>query len=247
MSVPPRVVVHPDADLLAAAVAARLLTALVDAQSVRGSASVVLTGGTVGIAVLDAVAESPARDAVDWSAVDVWWGDERFLPAGDPERNQTQARAALLDALPLDPARVHPMPASDGPEPDVDRAAAEYATELASALDPDAGFDVLLLGVGPDAHIASLFPGYPGIDEHEPTVVGVHGSPKPPPLRISLTRPTIERAQQIWLVAAGGGKANAVALALSGADARSAPAGSVRGRSATLWLVDRAAATKLPA
>ena len=74
----------------------------------------VLTGGRIAAAVYRAVARLPARDAVDWSRVDVWWGDERFLPAGDPERNETQARAALLDALPLDPARVHPMPASDG-------------------------------------------------------------------------------------------------------------------------------------
>ena len=108
------VVVHRDADVLAEAVAARLLTRLVDCQAVRGGASVVLTGGGVGIAALAALSRSPARAAVDWRAVEVWWGDERFLPSGDPDRNETQARTALLDALDLEPGRVHPI-AGPGP------------------------------------------------------------------------------------------------------------------------------------
>src|SRR3954467_14761421 len=104
----PLVVVHRDAVLLARAVAARLVTALVDAQAARGHASVVLTGGGIGVASLHELAASPARDAIDWHALDVWWGDERFLPAGHPERNETQARAALLDPVGIDPDRVHP-------------------------------------------------------------------------------------------------------------------------------------------
>lgn len=131
------VAVHADAELLAQAVAARLVVKLLDAQAARGQASVVLTGGRIAAAVYRAVAALPARDAVDWSRVDVWWGDERFLPGGDPDRNETQARAALLDAVPLDPARVHPMPASDGPAgPDPEEAAARYAAELAAAARP---------------------------------------------------------------------------------------------------------------
>src|SRR4051812_9667453 len=94
------VIVHADAELLAQAVAARLLVQLVDAQAKRGAAGVVLTGGTIAAAVYRAVRDSPARDAVDWSQVDVWWGDERFVPAGHPDRNDVQARAALLDAVP---------------------------------------------------------------------------------------------------------------------------------------------------
>ena len=126
------VVVHATADLLAKAVAARLVTRLVDAQAARGMAAIVLTGGRVGGAVLRELRDSPARDAVDWSRVDIWWGDERFLPAGDPERNDTQARDALLSAVPLDPARVHPFPAADGPYGgDPEAAAAAYAAELA--------------------------------------------------------------------------------------------------------------------
>jgi len=91
MSVP-EVLVHHDEPLLAKAVAARLLTALVDSVAARGSASVVLTGGGIGTSVLAELAVAPARDAVDWRRLDIWWGDERFRPAGDPERNETGAR-----------------------------------------------------------------------------------------------------------------------------------------------------------
>ncbi len=132
----PRLVVHRDKELMAQAAAARLITRIVDAQSSRGSASVVLTGGRNGNGLLAALAAAPARDAVDWSRLDLWWGDERFLPEGDPDRNDTQARAALLDSVPLDPARVHPMPVSDGPYgADADAAAAAYAEELARRRD----------------------------------------------------------------------------------------------------------------
>ncbi|HKG51577.1 MAG TPA: 6-phosphogluconolactonase [Actinomycetales bacterium] len=253
MSTSPRVVVHRDKQLLAEAAAARLVTRLVDAQSSRGSATAVLTGGSVGTGVLAALAASPARDAVDWSRVDLWWGDERFLPSGDPERNETQAREALLHRLPLDPQRVHPMPASDGPDgDDVDAAAARYADELAEAARREGAregvptIDVLMLGVGPDAHVASLFPEMAGVHETERTVIGVHGSPKPPPLRISLTLPVICSAQEVWLVVGGEDKAAAVGLALRGAGAVQAPAAAVSGRRATLWLLDRAAAAQVP-
>ena len=248
----PQVVVHRDKELMAKAAAARLITKVVDAQAARGSASVVLTGGRNGNALLAALAEAPARDAIDWSRLDLWWGDERYLPEGDPDRNVTQAREALLDAVPLDPARVHPMPASDGPYgSDVDAAAEAYAAELAAAAGPQdhaaaPGFDVLLLGVGPDTHIASLFPEHPGVRESERTVIGVRGAPKPPPTRISLTLPAIRAAREVWLLAAGEDKANAVAIALSGAGEIQAPAAGAYGRTRTLWLLDGPAAAQLP-
>ena len=112
---PPQVLVHPDAGLLAKAVAARLVTRLVDVSAGRGHASVVLTGGGIGTAVLAELAAAPARDAVDWRHLDVWWGDERFLPTGHQDRNETGARAALLDHVDVTPERVHPMPGPDGP------------------------------------------------------------------------------------------------------------------------------------
>ncbi|GAA4669620.1 6-phosphogluconolactonase [Streptomyces chumphonensis] len=252
MTTTPQVVVHRTKDEMVRATAARLVTTLVAAQTDRGTASVVLTGGRNGIALLHAVAASPARDAVDWARLDVWWGDERFLPAGDPERNETQARAALLDAVPLDPARVHPMEPSGGAfGDDADAAAAGYAAELDAASRPEdhgpvPSFDVLLLGVGPDTHVASLFPELPGVRETGRTVVGVHGAPKPPPTRVSLTLPAIRAAREVWLLAAGEDKARAVAVALTGAGEVQAPAAGAYGRSRTLWLLDEAAAARLP-
>jgi 6-phosphogluconolactonase len=248
---PPLVVVHQDAALLARAVAARLVTALVDAQAARGSASVVLTGGGIGVASLRELAASAARDAIEWGALDVWWGDERFLPAGHPDRNETQAREALLDSVPLDPARVHALGASDGPDgDDLDAAADRYAAALSAAAQPeDHGavptFDVLLLGVGPDGHVASLFPETPSLYD-ERVVVPVRSAPKPPPTRLSLSLPAINAAREVWLVTAGEEKAGAVRMALSGAGATQVPAAGARGRSRTLWLLDRAAASRVP-
>jgi 6-phosphogluconolactonase len=248
----PQVVVHRDKELMAQAAAARLITKIVDAQAARGSASVVLTGGRNGNALLAALGASLARDAIDWHRLDLWWGDERFLPEGDPERNVTQAREALLDSVPVDPARVHAMPASDGEHGgDADAAAAAYAAELGAAASPEnhgpvPTFDVLLLGVGPDTHVASLFPELPAVREKDRTVVGVHGAPKPPPTRITLTLPAIRAAREVWLLAAGEDKARATAIALSGAGEIQAPAAGAYGRSRTLWLLDAAAAARLP-
>jgi 6-phosphogluconolactonase len=248
----PEVLVHRDAGALAEAVAARLVTRVVDVQASRGAAAVVLTGGGIGIGVLAAVAASPARDGVDWRSLDLWYGDERFLPDGDPERNHTQARAALLDQVPLDPRRVHPMPASDGPDgADPEAAAERYAAQLAAAAQPgDHGgmprLDVLLLGVGPDGHVASLFPEHPALYETGRTVVGVRGSPKPPPVRVTLTFPAIRSAAEVWLVAAGQEKAKAMHLALSGAGQVQVPAAGATGAQRTLVLLDEAAASALP-
>lgn len=243
-------IIHRDADMLAKAVAARVITGLVDVQSSRGSASLVLTGGTVGIATLAEIAASPARDAVDWRHLDIWWGDERFLPSGDPERNETGARAALLDHVDLDPARVHVM---RGPDSGLtaEESADAYAEELRRAARPEdhapaPSFDILLLGMGPDGHVASLFPGMPALYDTRP-VVAVHGAPKPPPTRISLTLPVIQAAREVWVVAAGEEKASAVRLALSGSGPVQIPAAGARGRQRTLFLLDRASATKIPA
>ncbi|GGM63446.1 6-phosphogluconolactonase [Longimycelium tulufanense] len=244
--------VHGTAELLAAAVAARLVTRLVDAQAARGSASLVLTGGRTGIAVLEELREAPARDAVDWSRVDLYWGDERFLAAGHPERNETQAREALLDHVPVDPARVHVMAPSDGEfGDDPDAAAAAYAEVLKAGAQPEdhapvPAFDVCLLGVGEEGHTASVFPSSPAVYETERSVVAVRNCPKPPPTRVSLTLPAIRSATEVWLLTTGTGKAAAVAMALSGAGEVQLPAAGARGRRRTLWLLDRAAAAKVP-
>lgn len=238
------VVVHPDAAVLAEAAAARLLTRILDLQSVHSPVHVVLTGGTVGIKTLAAVAASGVRHAVDWTGVHLWWGDERYLPDGDADRNETQARAALLDHLPeLPAANVHPMPAADGTQ-DVDRAAEQYAAELARFAPEGSAtpvFDVTLLGMGPDAHVASLFPGHPAGAVVGRTTVGVRSSPKPPAERVSLTFETIQASREVWIIAAGAEKADAVAAGLAGADRSVAPVAAATGTRLTLWLVDTAA------
>lgn len=238
------VVVLPTPGAVAQAAAERLLARLVEVQRERGSASLVLTGGRTGIAVLEHVRDSPAREDVDWASVDFYWGDERFLPDGDPERNETQARAALLDHIPLDPARVHPMAPSDGAHgDDPDAAAAAYAELVAGRLD----FDVLLVGVGEEGHTLSVFPTSPAVYETERPVVAVRDCPKPPPTRVSLTLTAAREATEVWLVTTGENKAEAVAMALSGADEAQLPAAGARGRERTLWLLDTAAAAKAPA
>jgi 6-phosphogluconolactonase len=245
------VLVHHDASLLAKAAAARLVTRLVDAQASGGTADLVLTGGGIGTALLSELAAAPARDAVVWRRLGIWWGDERFLPAGHPDRNETQAAQALLRHIDTDPARVHPMPASDGPDGSDPEAAAErYAAELARAAQPqDHGpvpaFDVLLLGIGPEGHVASLFPGMPALYDDR-RVVAVRGAPKPPPTRLTMTLPAIQRAREVWVLAAGPEKAGAVRLALSDAGPVQVPAAGARGQLRTLFLLDRAAASQLP-
>lgn len=248
------VVVHPDPEALAASVAARLITAIIDAQVGYGDASIVLTGGGMGGRSQEAVRDNPASRAVDWSAVDFFWGDERFVAASDPDRNEVQARAALLDGIPADPARIHAMPPSDGKYgDDPDAAAVGHAEELATVARRQGGagvprFDVLMLGVGPDAHIASLFPGHPETTVTDAIVVPVRNSPKPPPTRLSFTFPVIRSASEVWLVAAGAEKAHALAEALTpGADASRYPAAGAIGTSRTLALIDEAAAAALPA
>jgi 6-phosphogluconolactonase len=242
------VLVHADGEELAQAAAARTVVRLVDAQVARGYASLVLTGGRTTELIFRALRDSPARDAVDWSHVDVWWADERFLPRGDPQRNETQAREALLDTIELDPARVHPMPASDGPDgDDPEAAAARYARELADASRPARlpYFDLMMLGVGEDGHVASVFPEHPVVYETRP-VSAVRGSPKPPPIRTTMTLPTLNKAAEVWLLATGTGKAQAVGMALSGPGPVQLPAAGVAGEERTLWMLDRAAAAHVP-
>jgi 6-phosphogluconolactonase len=145
------------------------------------------------------------------------------------------------------------MPPSGGSfGDDVDAAARAYAEVLAGATRAEdhsdvPAFDVLMLGVGPDGHVASLFPEHPALYETERAVIGVRGSPKPPPVRISLTMRAIRRAREVWLLAAGDEKAGAVSMALGGAGEVAVPAAGARGDRATLWLLDRAAAARVPA
>lgn len=236
------VIVYPDADAVARATAARLLLALLDAQAVRPVVHVALTGGTVGTKTLVEVSRSELADLVDWSGVHLWWGDDRFVPAEDDDRNAKQAHAVLIDALPIPAENVHALPASDEAA-DLDSAVTVARAELASWA-PDGGthpvFDVTLLGVGPDGHVASLFPGKPTLEVTDVAAVGESDSPKPPPARVSLTLPVLNDSRQVWFVVAGADKQEAVDAVLRGGS--DLPAAKVSGRDVTLWLLDAAAA-----
>ncbi|WP_299036495.1 6-phosphogluconolactonase [uncultured Pseudokineococcus sp.] len=272
----PEVAVLEDADALAQHVADRLLAsvaAALDARPAPAPVHVVLTGGRIGGRALEAVAdavgaadddaaaargaagEGPA--ALDWTRVHLWFGDERFVEATSDERNDVQARSALRRAPALHAVHWHPMPAAGaGGSSEAVDAAARYAADLAEHAD-DLGpqgvsvpgvpvFDVLLLGVGPDGHVASLFPGRPSLDQRGATVLVEEEAPKPPPLRLSLGLDAVRAADEVWLVVSGEDKAEAVARGLDPEeDPHRTPAAAARGRSATRWLVDRAAASQL--
>ena len=243
----PEVAKYADADALVTAVGDRLIGAITSAIDARGVAYVVLTGGGTGVKLLKHVGEHGGH--IDWSKVHLFWGDDRYVPAADDDRNDKQAREALLDHIDIPAANVHAMPASDGEFGDsIEEAAAAYADVLAAnASDgaPAPDFDVHLLGMGGEGHVNSLFPHTPAVREQSRLVVGVTDSPKPPPRRITLTLPAVQRSREVWLVVAGAEKADAVAAAVGGADPDEVPAAGAVGLEATLWLLDDAAASKL--
>ncbi len=227
----------PDADALATAIAARIVDRLTHVQRSGRTPTVVLTGGTIATTAYERIT---AGD-VDWSDVEFWWGDERFVPAGHADRNDQQARDAFLTRLSVPEAHLHTMPVH-GCSESMAEAADGYATTL-----PDDPFDLVLHGMGPDGHIASLFPGFPQLHETERWAVEVFDSPKPPPQRISLTYGALNHAHSVWLLVSGEGKADAVARALGGASIDEIPAAGAHGLVETVWLVDEAAASGITA
>lgn len=228
-------------DELGTAVSNKLITEIVAAQRERGVAHIVLTGGSMGGLSLRSL---PGASGIDWSQVHFWWGDERFVPSGSSERNDVEADRAALDALHVPAENVHRVAGPDT-APDAETAATAYSTAIRDA---DAGlFDVTMLGMGPDGHVASLFPHHPAQRTEDAIAIAVHDSPKPPPDRVSLTFECLARSRAVWLMVAGAQKADAVAAALApGADRWDIPASGVRGTESTVWWLDAAAAAGLP-
>jgi len=208
-------VVLPTAEDVAATAAAEIAGALR-----AGARSLVLAGGTTPKRCYELLAGMD----VSWGRVAILFGDERCVPPDDPDSNFRMARETLLDRV--SPATVYRMPGELGPD--------EGARAYADAVKDVSPFDVVLLGVGEDGHVASLFPGH-GVLQAEGLTAGVHDSPKPPPERITLTLGNIRAARRVLILATGGGKAAAVAMARRG----DSPSGMITG---ARWLLDRAAA-----
>ena len=227
-----RIDILPDADGLAKAIAERLTRLVAGLQAQGATPRVVLTGGTIAAAAYERI----DADSADWPNVEFWFGDERFVPEGHADRNDQQARDAFLDRVGA--TRVHSVAGND-----CSLSAAEVADQYAATL-PDEPFDVVLLGMGPDGHVASLFPHHAALTEADRDCVELFDSPKPPPVRISMTFPALNHAESVWFLVSGEEKADAVALALA-ADGSidETPARGARGRQETVWLLDEAAAT----
>ena len=230
---------------LAAAVADRFLQRVAAAQGRGEEPHVALTGGTIAHAVHQQIALRAEGYDVDWSRVVFWWGDERFVAPDSPERNALDARAVFLDVVGAD--QVHEMPSTAG-APDVASAASAYSDLLRSSGGRE--FDLVMLGMGPDGHVASLFPGFPQLDV-DAIALPVTGSPKSPPERVSLTFAAMNRTRAAWFLVTGAEKADAVhrALADSG-DVHVTPARGISpapldGAGATIWFLDLAAASLL--
>ena len=239
----PRLVPHNGADQLAKDTARRVLEVLEAAQDERGEATLLLTGGSMGTRVVEELSRHPDAQLVDWSRVNVWWSDERYLPGADPERNGVQVADVWDESLELDWDRVHPVAGSD--EIGTAAAAAEdYRDELETAAGMEGSgttlprFDVALLSLGPDTHVASLFPGRQDVLREDETVFAVSDSPKPPPVRVTLSLPAINSADRVWLLVSGAAKADALAaVRRPGVTPVEAPGSAVRGVMETLWLV----------
>lgn len=246
MSPPPICLVYPDLPALQAATAERLATMLVDLSATRPKLLIVISGGSAPPGVFTLLCREPLRSRIPWERISLLWADERMVPFQHPESNYRQARVSLLDHVPIPSSQVYPV-ATYYP---LEQAAAVYAQLVATLLAAhDQQIDLALLGMGPDGHTASLFPGFPQLHApNEALVVAVNEAPKPPPTRVSLTAHTLNRAKQIWLLVAGADKAEAAHAALHApSNPEAHPThllNPVDGQ--ILWLLDAAAAAQLP-
>lgn len=255
--------VYKDAETVAQAAAQRTLLAILDGLSERSSKSTVqpirnrydvtLTGGSDILHALTYMAANPLVDAIDWSRVHFWWGDDRFVAPTDPDRSSWQARERFLDKLVddgrLPESNIHQMaPDTRAPEQiaiasDTEndellaKAASEYEDELRRELGDNPAMDLLVLGMGPDGHFASLFPGHNEINVTDSArlAVGVSHSPKMPPLRISMTAPMLARSRRTWMLTCGAGKADATAHVFAQANNPSYPASFATGTDEFIW------------
>src|ERR1700730_300103 len=238
---PHHVIAVSDAAVLAKAAAERVM-ARIAANS--GRVAICLTGGSSPKQLYQLLATDSYRSRIPWQRIHWFIGDERFVPAGDPLNNMSMARAAFLDQC-APALNIHPIPTATADPTDPARSAALYEAELKSFYGADTLdharplFDLVLMGVGPDGHTASLFPGYPALDETARWVVGVpRANVEPFVPRVSLTLPTLASCREMLFEAAGVGKRAILTRVLAG---ENLPAGRASSTGETVWLVDQAA------
>lgn len=229
------------ADAVSDAVANRMAGAMLRTLATHDNAHICLTGGRGGRGAMASLATVPG---IDWQRVHVWWSDERFEPMGSDLRNDTEAHEVLLDVVGVPVANIHAMGASDQYDT-VGEAADAYVQELAAFGGLCPPFCVGILGMGEDGHVASLFPEHAGLQDTRPAFP-VTDSPKPPPVRVSMSFDTINAADENIIIASGEGKADAVGMFVNDPGPLAVPAAGVRGRSATALVVDESAAVHLP-
>jgi 6-phosphogluconolactonase len=203
----------------------------------KNSVHIALTGGTVGILTLEVLDKIISEQKLDISRVHFWWGDERFVESNSADRNFNQAKNVMPNLLGTDSKMVHAFPSSDhGMELETARTA--FSAQMIEVFgDSDPAMDLTILGMGPDGHVASLFP---GMSQDGDLVIAVDNSPKPPPQRLSFSMELISRSEKILFVIAGLDKAEAVESVHKNPEC-DLPAAKVEAQGETLWIIDEAA------
>lgn len=204
----------------------------------RGAFSIALPGGSVATQCFPLLARLP----IDWSQTHFFWADERAVPPGDPESNYGLADRLWLTPAAVPESSIHRMPAE---AQDLPAAADVHAAELMRLLGEQPTLDICLLGMGPDGHVASLFPGHALLDERDRLVAAITDSPKPPPCRLTLTLPVLQRARLVIVAAFGSSKAEALAEALNHPDSPLPVAQVLRGATTAIVLADPGAAARI--
>lgn len=236
-----RVYRYRTAEDLATSMAGRLAHRMVELQAEHGRVHLALTGGSTAVPMYEAFATLAQATSLDASNLELWWTSERYVPTTDQRRNSTKALSLLARTVTMVSSQVHPMPSSTGTS-DADEAAFIYANELG-----DVQFDICLLGIGRDGHVAAIYPDHPSLEVQSETsllAMGVSDAPEPPHERLTLSLNAINRSREVWLVASGEAKSEIVARALQ--HDPQLPAGLVHGASATNWFLDAEAAQLLP-
>lgn len=238
----PETFVHADVDALAESAARAIAEVLADTRKTqRRPARISLTGGGAGLRTARRLVDAD----IDWTGVEVHFGDERFVPRDDTERNAGQVREVLLDHVTGYTLVDWPAPGDDGAA-NVDEAAASFAAAHPFLPGNEPTFDLFLLGMGGEGHVNSVFPHSPQVADDAADIMAVHDCPKPPPERMTYSLDVVRRSAHVFFLVAGAEKAEAAAAALGDADPQQWPAAGARGTASTRWFLDEAAAADIP-